>query len=612
MTVDQLSPNARDATAAPRPATDDWQRISAARDAAEFCRAWLALQCGRLAGARAALLLLESEARTFVPAAVWPAEQVDVHYLGPVAERCLREQSGQIVRGDAAGAHTSIGYPIEVAGAVQGAVVVDLERRSEAELQAALRELYWGVGRLETLLFQRRLDNASASLARARLALDICAAVGEQNRLDAAALLLVNELSHRLGAERVALGLEKNGLVRLVAVSGAAHFERKSDFAVALENAMEEALDQGRSIAWPQRPGHEGDIAVAQRDLAGSGAAVSVVLSLRGRAFGAITCQTSGACDENLLRALEAVAALVSPLIDARRELAHWFAGRARDAARDCGRALRDPRRPGFRAAALVAVLIVAFLSFADGTYRVAARSVVEGEVQRSIVAPFDAFVASAEARAGQSVKAGALLATLDDRDLNLERQKWLSEAEQAERKYREALARHERADARILSAQLAAAQVQLDLTDNKIARARLTAPFDGVVVSGDLSQNLGSPVEKGKLLFEVAPLDAYRVILKVSEDDIRHVKVGQQGQIVLAGMSDRSLPFTVKNIGVAAPEEGQNLFRVEAQLADPVRDLRPGMEGVGKIVVGERRYVWIWTHGFLDWLRLKLWHWIP
>ena len=31
-----------------------------------------------------------------------------------------------------------------------------------------------------------------------------------------------------------------------------------------------------------------------------------------------------------------------------------------------------------------------------------------------------------------------------------------------------------------------------------------------------------------------------------------------------------------------------------------------------GKIAIGERRLVWIWTHTFFDWLGLKLWHWLP
>jgi hypothetical protein len=35
-------------------------------------------------------------------------------------------------------------------------------------------------------------------------------------------------------------------------------------------------------------------------------------------------------------------------------------------------------------------------------------------------------------------------------------------------------------------------------------------------------------------------------------------------------------------------------------------------MEGVGKIAVGERRLAWIWTHNFVNWLRLTLWAWMP
>ena len=39
---------------------------------------------------------------------------------------------------------------------------------------------------------------------------------------------------------------------------------------------------------------------------------------------------------------------------------------------------------------------------------------------------------------------------------------------------------------------------------------------------------------------------------------------------------------------------------------------LRPGMDGVGKVDVGDRSYGWILFHGLVDWLRLKLWLWLP
>ena len=35
-------------------------------------------------------------------------------------------------------------------------------------------------------------------------------------------------------------------------------------------------------------------------------------------------------------------------------------------------------------------------------------------------------------------------------------------------------------------------------------------------------------------------------------------------------------------------------------------------MTGSGKIEIGERRLLWIWTHRFTDWLRVGLWRWLP
>src|SRR6185295_2858693 len=112
----------------------------------------------------------------------------------------------------------------------------------------------------------------------------------------------------------------------------------------------------------------------------------------------------------------------------------------------------------------------------------------------------------------------------LDDRDLQLERIKWQSEFEQASRKYQDALVKHDPGNARVFSAQMDQAEAQLGLAQERLQRTRIVAPFDGVVVSGDLSQLLGSPLEKGKVLFEVAPLDAYRVILQVDERDVQFV----------------------------------------------------------------------------------------
>jgi multidrug resistance efflux pump len=201
----------------------------------------------------------------------------------------------------------------------------------------------------------------------------------------------------------------------------------------------------------------------------------------------------------------------------------------------------------------------------------------------------------------------------LDDRDLALERARFASQLLQLENEYRKALAERDAPEARIVAARVVQARAQYDLAAYQLSRTRIEAPFHGIVVKGDLSQKLGSPVERGELLFEVAPLDNYRPVLEVDERDIDEVDIGQTGQIVFAAFPEQPLAFRVENITpVSAASEGRNHFRVEASLVETPDLLRPGMEGVAKVDVGRRRLLWIWTHEAMDWLRLTLWSWLP
>ena len=95
-------------------------------------------------------------------------------------------------------------------------------------------------------------------------------------------------------------------------------------------------------------------------------------------------------------------------------------------------------------------------------------------------------------------MKKGQTLARLDDRDLLLERSRWRAEGEQLQRRYQVAQAQADRTAMGVLAAQMNQAEAQLSLAEERLARATVVAPYDGVVVSGDLSQQIGSPLEAG------------------------------------------------------------------------------------------------------------------
>jgi len=148
---------------------------------------------------------------------------------------------------------------------------------------------------------------------------------------------------------------------------------------------------------------------------------------------------------------------------------------------------------------------------------------------------------------------------------------------------------------------------------DEQLARTHLRAPFDGVIVKGDLSQSLGAAVERGNVLFEVAPLDTYRVIMKVDERDITEVADGQPGRLALTSMPNDEIRLLVDKITpVSVVDQGRNYFRVEAVVQGEIERLRPGMEGVGKIEIGSRNLFWIWTHKLTHWVRMWIWSWWP
>lgn len=160
------------------------------------------------------------------------------------------------------------------------------------------------------------------------------------------------------------------------------------------------------------------------------------------------------------------------------------------------------------------------------------------------------------------------------------------------------ALAEGARDEVAYLEAQIRQARARLALAQAELDRTEIRAPIGGLVISGDLSQRLVSPVQQGEVLFEIAPLDSYRLELFVDERDLPYVTAGMGGDLVLAGRPTAPRAFEIDRITpVSEAREEGTVFLAEARRTDPAPgDLRPGMEGSAKVEAGRALYALSWT----------------
>jgi RND family efflux transporter MFP subunit len=406
--------------------------------------------------------------------------------------------------------------------------------------------------------------------------------------------------------------------MRIEALSHNSGFDRRGALARDLAEAMHEACDQDAVILTPALRDAKIRVSRAHERLAeahGATTVCTVPLAWRGRPVGALTFERRrGALfDRKTVATLSTVGALLGPLLALERRVDSRPSERLRAWFHERARALWSPGHLREKLMAGFAVLSLLLMTGLPGTHRIKAEATVEGLVQRAIVAGLDGYVAEGRARAGDLVRRGQVLARLDDRDLLLERRRWEARANQLHHEYRSAVALHDRSERSIVQARRDEARAQIALLDEQLARTQLVAPFDGIVVRGDLSQSLGAPVEKGDVLYEIAPVDGYRIIIEVDERDIAHVDPGRRGALALTALPGAALPLEIRQVTpVSIAERGRNFFRVEASLDEPYDALRPGMEGVARIDAGRHQLLWIWTHELVDWLRLQAWSLLP
>ncbi len=575
-------------------------------------KSWFALQRQLIAGLQLAYVDLQGSG---VPAGglfvTYPDGIDRPGELAMAAE--LARRSGAPVTGrgaEIADGNTAlrIACPLHLGPHADGAVVVEVEAPLERQV-AIIELLKWGEAWLNLAI--RQLGEGAPAPTFG----DVIQAGLDQADYRDAVTAILGLLPARVPCTRVSLGRPRGERMLVEAVSGIGKLNPRSKRVRGMGRVMQEALDAGTALHY--QDGADDPATARQRLVRGArlsglcsvpliaGMPEPVVLLFEFADDAPWTADSPQRCSE--------AAHAVIPLIELRREQGRPWWRRLQALVAQGVQRLAGAKGRARRIAVLAGVVLLALLAVGRQPYRVSAPAVVEGAVQQAVVAPFEGFIAEAAFRAGQTVAEGDLLARLDDRDLKTDQRRLRAEEAELIKQHRQAVATLDHGEAKVVEAQLEQTRARLALVDAQRERTALRAPFDGVVISGDWSRSLGVPVARGELLFEIAPLHDYRVALQVSDRDIAALATGQQGELVLSALPRTDLQLAVTNIAsLAADAVAEPAFRVEAELVEPLPGLRPGMQGVAKVAVGERRRWWIWTHALRDWLGLQLWRWRP
>jgi len=515
-------------------------------------------------------------------------------------------------------------------GEVVAASAVITRCRDMERAKQRLQSMQLVAGYFDLFSMRRYIEHARMTSERHQQVLQYAGAVATAEGFESAAMNLCNELATRAGATRVALGWVKGKNIKVKALSHTEKFDKKQELVIALEKVMEECLDQEEPVRFDPEGNSSANVTRAAREHSlkqGGSIVVSIPLRRRDEIVGVLTMEfpprvvVDGQAETGLAVASE----LLAPQLFDRFENDRNIFVKVGHSIRNVAKLAIGPKHMGVKLIIAGVLALGAFVAFYKPMYRARCSVVFQPLEKRSICPPYDGSIDTVFFKPGDAVKKGEILAQMRTVDMKMrlsevEEQihRWEVEAQRADAEGKGG----ERESARF---QMAQYQAQADLLNYQIKQANLVAPFDGVLLKGDLYDRQGAPAKQGDVLFEIAKSEdghperiAVEAEIQVSERDIQEVRKiafkdakdrPVDGQLSTTSFPDKDHNFKITRIvPLGVPKEGENVFQVYAQITDPEPWMHPGLAGEARVNIEHRRLVWIWTHRLTDWLRLKLW----
>ena len=428
-------------------------------------------------------------------------------------------------------------------------------------------------------------------------------------------MALTNEMAARWSCSRVSFGIKKSRYVKIKAISNTEKFSRKTEIIQNLEKVMEESLDQNLEIVFPQ----EGDGATVARaaknfsEQHGPVSLASIPFRRGGEVFAILTFERAieNPFTKEDVEVFRLIADLYTPRLEQLKKDDRMLIVKGVDGLRKSTSYILGAKHTLLKLIILFLLGAIYWLSVAKGMYQVEATFTFEPNKTHVVTAPFNGEIIKINVENGQRIMTGETLFKLDPTEIRLQKNSMLARKLESQKKAAVALREGNAAEEQIARAEVKGIDAEIELTDFFLSQAEVKAPIGGTVISEDLQKREFSVIELGKPVLEIVDDSKLKVALFVPEDQIADISVGKTGELAAAGYPDQKIKFRVLDVeNIARVVSGANVFKVQAEFLDgeKLEWFKPGMEGVARINVEKRLYVWIWTRKAINWLRMKLW----
>lgn len=247
-----------------------------------------------------------------------------------------------------------------------------------------------------------------------------------------------------------------------------------------------------------------------------------------------------------------------------------------------CGGPGKDDKQEADKDAEVSVPVEVAVAYRGDVNAFYSGTTTLEAEHDAEVVAKVGGVVEKLFVEEGQRVKAGQVMAKLDDARLSLEVARAEANLAKLEQEYRRQKQLHA---SQLVSAEayerlgheLNAMRTDLELARLQLAYTEIRAPFDGLVAERHIK--IGNMIQQNSPAFRVTTYDPLIARLHVPERELNKLAPGQVAKVRVDALPNQTFSGTVDRVSPVI-DAGTGTFAVTIAISGESNSLKPGMFG--------------------------------